>query len=128
MVVSTTPTTATPPAQQYDYQAELTQITNKIENNLKAKLETALSQMDKQFAQKLQQIKHKVEEKIQRLDPITTAQTKLQTTQENQARDLKQITKNMNYLMAQVANIADRLKNFTNAFTSPTLSNSAGQS
>jgi len=112
---------AQPPVQQYDYHADLEKITKEIETTLKAKIETALSQMDEKFEKRLQQIEQNVELKLQQLDPIAIAQDK-------QAHELELLTKNMNYLMAQVANIADRLKYFTNAFTSPTLSNSAGQS
>jgi len=78
-----------------------------IKTNLKAKLANALAQLDQKFKQKLKQIEQSVDQKLQCLKPIAMAQAELQLTQANQARDIKQITKNMDYLMLQVANIAD---------------------
>jgi len=125
---TTTSLVSSTTADAYDYRAELQKIMNEIETTLKAKIESALAQLDEKFEQKLKQIEQNIEQKLQKLDPIALAQAKLQSTQANQARDLEQITKNMNYLMAQVANIADRLKLFVNVRNAPTLSNSARKS
>jgi len=77
---------------------------------------------------KLKQIKQNIDQKLQQLEPIATVQINLQTTQANQACDIELLTKNMDYLMKQVANIADRLKQFTMVPNSPMLSSSAGMS
>jgi len=112
----------------YDYRAELKRMTEEIETTLKQKIETALTQLDERFKKKLKQIEHNVEHKLQQLQPIATAQVNLQTTQANQGHDIKQLTKNMDYLMKQVANIADRLKQFALIPSNPTLSSSVGKS
>jgi len=112
----------------YDYRAELQRITEEIETTLKGKIESALTQLDEKFEQKLKQIETNVDQKLQQLEPIATAQVNLQTTQANQARDIELLTKNMNYLMKQVANIADRIKQFTMVPNNPTLRSSVGMS
>jgi len=103
-------------------------MTDEIETSLKQKIETALTQLNKRFEKKLKQIEQNVEHKLQQLEPIATAQVNLQTTQANQGCDIEQLTKNMDYLMKQVANIVDRLKKFDLVPLTPTLSNSVGQS
>jgi len=101
---------------------------DEIETSLKQKIETALTQLDERFEKKLKQIEQNVEQQLQQLGPIATAQVNLQTTQANQGWDIEQLTKNMDYLMKQVANIADRLKQFTLVPSNPTLSSSVGKS
>jgi len=103
-------------------------MTEEIETSLKQKIENALTQLDERFEKKLKQIEQNVEQKLQQLEPIATAQVNLQTTQANQGRDIELITKNMDYLMKQVANIADRLKKFDLVPLNPTLSSSVGKS
>ncbi len=124
-----TQSTAAPPTQpSYDYRAELKRMTEEIETSLKQKIENALTQLDERFEKKLKQIEQNVDQKLQQLEPLATAQVNLQTTQANQGRDIELITKNMDYLMKQVANIADRLKKFDLVPLNPTLSSSVGKS
>jgi len=124
-----TPTPATSTPATYNYHTELQCITQEIEMSLKAKLADTLTQLNEKFEQKLRQIiEQNVDQKLQHLKPIATAQAELQHTQANQAKDIEQITKNMDYLMSQVANIADQLKQFTTVLTHPMLSNSIRKS
>jgi len=128
-IATTTSTTSEvqQPTATYDYRAELDCIMQEIETKLKNKIETALQQLDEKFEQKLKQIEQSVDQKLQCLELMANVQAELKLTQANQAKDIEKLTKNMDYLMQQVANITDHLKHFTNVLTTPMLSNSVGK-
>jgi len=91
--MTTTTSAAQQPTANYDYRAELDQITKAIETNLKSKIETALQQLDEKFEQKLQQIEQSVDQKLQCLELMANAQAELKLTQANQAKDIEKLTK-----------------------------------
>jgi len=100
--LANTPTPAAPP---FDYRAELQRITTEIETTLKAKLESAIANLqslvdalEKKFEQKLNQ----------QIDSLKANQAD-KMTQDSHSRDLESLTKSVGLLLTQVNQIADRL-------------------
>jgi len=82
----------------FDYQAELKQITYEIENNLKAKFEAAIANVQ----QAVVNFNRKLEEKLQQhVTNMNTTQAD-KTTQNNHTRELENIAKQLGYLVDQM--------------------------
>jgi len=95
---ATTTTSTTAP---FDYQAELQRITNEIENNLKAKFETAIAHLN----QTVVNLDKKFEEKLnQHIEKIQATQAD-KTTQDKHSSDLQLITKQLGYLVDQISQL-----------------------
>ncbi len=94
---STTTSTNAP----FDYQAELQCITNEIENNLKAKFETAIAHLN----QTVVNLDKKFEKKLnQHIEKIQATQAD-KTTQDKHGNDLQLITKQLGYLVDQISQL-----------------------
>ncbi len=107
------PATAAPPAATIqassnpliDYHEELKQITFDIENKLKAKLKAAIANLQSSINALEKKFELKLQQSIENLQ--TTQADK--TTQDTHSRELEGLTKNVCYLIDQVAKIADSL-------------------
>jgi len=107
-------TTSNPP---FDYHEELKRITFDIENKLKAKLEAAIANLQSS----VDALEKKFETKLkQSLESMQATQAD-KSTQDTHSRELEDITKNVRYLIDQVALIADTLN-------TPALGKGAGRS
>ncbi len=93
---------STPP---FDYHEELKRITFDIENKLKAKLEAAIANLQSSVDALEKKFELKLQQSIENLQ--TTQADK--TTQDTHSRELEGLTKNVRYLVDQVAQIADSL-------------------
>jgi len=86
---------------QFDYQVELQRITNKIENNLKAKFETAITHLN----QTVVNLDKKFEKKLnQHIEKIQATQAD-KATQDKHGSDLQLITKQLGYLVDQISQL-----------------------
>jgi len=122
--------TATPTvtAPAYDYCAELNQITKELETMTKTKFENAITQLDTKFTQCLDQIDQKFECYLHQMEPIAKVSATLQTTQDNQACDISQLTQIMANLNQKFDAILDCIPNIQTVVNSLTLLHSVGQS
>jgi len=96
--------TKAPPATTlapFDYQAELKRITHEIENNLKAKFEAAIANVQKAVAT----LDKKLEDQLQQhINSMKTTQAD-KATQDNHTRELENITKQLGYLVDQMSQL-----------------------
>ncbi len=94
-------TTATSSTAPFDYQAELKCITYEIENNLKAKFEAAIANVQKAVAQLDQKLEDKLQQHINNMK--TTQADK--ATQEKHTREFENITRQLGYLVDQMSQL-----------------------
>jgi len=89
------------PTAPFDYQAELKRITYEIENNLKAKFEAAIANVQQAVVKLDKKLKEKLHQHI--ADMKTTQADK--TTQDNHTRELENIAKQLGYLVDQMSQL-----------------------
>jgi len=102
--------TQTPPPQTtmqattnapFDYQAELKHITYEIENNLKAKFEAAIANVQQAVVNLDKKLKAKLHQHITEMKTMQADKT----TQDNHTHDLENIMKQLGYLVDQMSQL-----------------------
>jgi len=99
----------------FDYQAKLKCITIEIETNLKAKLDTAIINLQSSVTT----LKTKIDQKFNQCIKSIKATQADKMAQDNHSRELEEVTKQLSYLVSKVSILVD-------LSTSPTLSKALG--